>query len=399
MTKAVWILINPSHYHVIRAKAFNSKKDIELQIIQLRNVDADFPELLSQNFNEIKLHTIFSGDDYLNYSKKYVSNLIFKKLNEINPDIVLVNGWSIGGSTDAICWSALNNKKSIILSESNVFDFQRNFFKEWIKKRIISYTHGAIVGGINAFEYIHSLGMPKSLIVNYLNIVDNFHFSKKTKSYYQNKSIKYLNKKKVFLSAGRFIEKKNHLNMMRAFLFFLKQKNFNSEWVLIILGDGPLMNKYQSFIKKNNLKDFIFLKGSIKYTELPMWYQRADCFIHPSKTEQWGLVINEAMSAGCPILASNMVGSSKSLVQESINGFLFEPLSIESILSKLNLISKLDTMKLNQMGNQSLVIIKNYNQINLSKNFSKLLDKIKLIKTVSKISFFDYLIFYFLRGR
>ena len=399
MIKAVWVLINPSHYHAIRAKAFNSKNGLELQIIQLRNIDANFPELLSQNFDEITLHTIFSGEDYLKYSRQVVSNLLKKKLNEINPDVVLVNGWSIGGAIDTIYWSILNNKKIIILSESNIFDFKRNFFKEWIKKRIISYTHGSIVGGINAFEYIHSLGMPQSLIVNYLNIVDNSHFSKKSKLYNQDKLINYFNKKKVFLSAGRFIDKKNHLNMMHAFLFFLKQKNFNSEWVLIILGDGPLMNKYKLFIEKNNLKDFIFLKGSIKYTELPMWYQRADCFIHPSKTEQWGLVINEAMSAGCPILASNTVGSSKSLVRVSINGFLFDPLSIESILSKLNLISKLDTMKLNQMGNQSLIIIRNYSKINLSKNFSKLLEKIDFNKTVSKISFFDYLIFYFLRGR
>ena len=78
--KITWILINPSHYHIIRANAFNSDPKIKLEIIQLRDIDTEFPELLSQNFDEIKLHTIFSGEDYLKHSRKVVSNLLKKKV-------------------------------------------------------------------------------------------------------------------------------------------------------------------------------------------------------------------------------------------------------------------------------------------------------------------------------
>lgn len=55
------------------------------------------------------------------------------------------------------------------------------------------------------------------------------------------------------------------------------------------------------------------------------------CFVHASTSEQWGLVVNEAMAAGLPVLVSNRCGCAADLVREGVNGFTFDPYDVEEM--------------------------------------------------------------------
>jgi ubiquinone/menaquinone biosynthesis C-methylase UbiE len=92
-----------------------------------------------------------------------------------------------------------------------------------------------------------------------------------------------------------------------------------------LLGDGPLRSALNSQLSTLNLHGHVLLPGFKQYPDLPAYYGLAGAFIHASTTEQWGLVVNEAMASGLPVLVSNRCGCTSDLVQEGVNGFTFEP--------------------------------------------------------------------------
>jgi glycosyltransferase involved in cell wall biosynthesis len=65
--------------------------------------------------------------------------------------------------------------------------------------------------------------------------------------------------------------------------------------------------------------------GHIDYEELPTIYSRARCLVLPSMVEQWGLVVNEAVAAGLPVLLSDRCGAAADLLVEGENGYSFNP--------------------------------------------------------------------------
>jgi hypothetical protein len=73
------------------------------------------------------------------------------------------------------------------------------------------------------------------------------------------------------------------------------------------------------------------MPGFKQYDELPVYYGLAGAFIHASTVEQWGLVVNEAMASGLPVLVSNRCGCAADLVREGVNGFTFDPYNVEQL--------------------------------------------------------------------
>lgn len=75
----------------------------------------------------------------------------------------------------------------------------------------------------------------------------------------------------------------------------------------------------------------VFFPGFRQIDELPRFYAHAGCFIHPALEEPWGLVINEAMACGLPVLSSNNVGAAEELVDDDVNGWKFDPANVEEL--------------------------------------------------------------------
>jgi glycosyltransferase involved in cell wall biosynthesis len=85
------------------------------------------------------------------------------------------------------------------------------------------------------------------------------------------------------------------------------------------------MPEVKRFIEDAGLADSIHLPGWVTFEDLPAYYGLAGAFVHASTREPWGVVVNEAMAAGLPVIVSNRCGSAAELVREGRNGFAFEP--------------------------------------------------------------------------
>jgi glycosyltransferase involved in cell wall biosynthesis len=101
----------------------------------------------------------------------------------------------------------------------------------------------------------------------------------------------------------------------------------------------------------------VYFPGFRQIEELPRFYAHAGCFIHPALEEPWGLVINEAMASGLPILSGDNVGAAEELVDDGVNGWKFDASDVESIANCLSNVAALDAAQRMAMGAASTKIL------------------------------------------
>ena len=93
--------------------------------------------------------------------------------------------------------------------------------------------------------------------------------------------------------------------------------------------------------------------------ELGAYYGLASAFIHAPVVDQWGLVVNEAMAAGLPVLVSTGAGAAEDLVKEGVNGFTFDPSDAGAIADAMSRISRPEAA-LRQMGRKSSELVESW---------------------------------------
>jgi 1,2-diacylglycerol 3-alpha-glucosyltransferase len=277
-------------------------------------------------------------------------------LEQARPDVVAVNGWNNFGSLIAARCCLRRGLPMIVLSESARHDEPRTWWKEFIKRRIVDLYSAALVGGHRHVEYLVELGMPRERIFTGYDVVDNEYFRERTDEVRGRKSEvrkKYGLPENYFLASARFIPKKNLPRLMRAYREYRQRSSAFAEatadrevrdqrsevgegsapWDLVILGDGPLREALNSQLSTLNLHGHVHLPGFKRYDELPVYYAFAKAFVHASTTEQWGLVVNEAIASGLPVIVSERCGCVPELVQD--NGFTFDPNDEHELASRL----------------------------------------------------------------
>ena len=128
---------------------------------------------------------------------------------------------------------------------------------------------------------------------------------------------------------------------------------------IAFVGDGPLRSELTQYARTHQMTDVHFL-GFRNQTEIGSCYAMADMLVLPSSLETWGLVINEAMCFGLPIIASDRVGAAADLVRHDDNGFVY-PVGNISALSECLRLALGDETKRIEMGRRSTAVIENWN--------------------------------------
>jgi 1,2-diacylglycerol 3-alpha-glucosyltransferase len=260
----------------------------------------------------------------------------YSALEQANPDVVAVNGWNNFGSLVAANCCMDRGIPMVVMSESARGDAPRTWRKEIIKRRIVDFYSAALVGGQRHVEYLIELGMPRERIFTGYDVVDNDWFARRAieirnshlRRGYGGQAAFEIRKKyrlpeNYFLASARFIEKKNLPSLIRAYAEYREKWKGETPWDLVLLGDGPLRDTLNTQLSTLNLHAHVHLPGFKQYDELPVYYALANAFVHASTTEQWGLVVNEAIASGLPVIVSERCGCVPELVRD--NGFTFDP--------------------------------------------------------------------------
>ena len=292
-------------------------------------------------------------------------------LEQARPDVVAVNGWNNFGSLISANCCVHRGVPVVVMSESSRQDEHRTSWKEAIKRRIAGLYSAALVGGQRHVEYLAELGMPRERIFTGYDVVDNRYFRHKAEEVRSQRSEvrqKYVLPENYFLASARFIEKKNLARLVQAYAEYRRRSevrsqksevgNDNAPWDLVVLGDGPLKADLCRLISDLRLNEHVHLPGFKPYEELPFYYALANAFVHASTTEQWGLVVNEAIASGLPVIVSNRCGCAPELVNG--NGFTFDPTNEDELATRLLEMASLSDEERKQLGDNSYRIAANF---------------------------------------
>ena len=289
-------------------------------------------------------------------------------LDRCKADAVVIAGW---GSTDAracLSWCKRKGALAIVMSETRYVDGERVWWKERLKRRLVRQFDAGLVGGRSHRDYLGTLGIPTERVAYGYNVVDNEFFTEQVarKEHLQSEGPE----RNYLLSSNRFLKRKNLAALLRAFGQG-KIRTQSHPWSLILLGDGEESESLMSLCAELSLKTAqcapwelehsekvdVFFPGFRQIDELPRFYALSRAFIHPALSEPWGLVINEAMAAGLPILSSTNVGAAEELVDNQVNGWLFDPSQDETIQDALIELFNAPAEQLYKMGQQSQKIL------------------------------------------
>jgi glycosyltransferase involved in cell wall biosynthesis len=327
LSSACWLLPDLGHYHHPRIQAAAASGSAQAYILEIH----DRP-----GFAEFRY---VPGTDAA-YAVEHVRDSIAASLDRLRPSVVFINGWAERGAFAGLRWCQRTGTPAVVMSESSRTDsiwddrqpdpgrpIRRPWWRDAVKRRIVRQFSAALVGGAPHREYIVDLGVPPDRVFDGYDVVDNDYYAARADAARADTPAlraKYALPEHYFLASARFIPKKNLARLVRAFAAYRSAAGPDA-WHLALLGDGPEKPELLRLIDEFNLADAVHLPGFKPFADLPTFYGLAGAFIHASTTEQWGLVVNEAMAAGLPVIVSRTCGCAPDLVTDEVTGFTFDP--------------------------------------------------------------------------
>ena len=245
---------------------------------------------------------------------------------------------------------------------------KRTLIVRTIKNLIIHQVDGLWLPSDDYDESFIKLVPKHTLLFHGYNCIDNQLFRFK-----QKRDMNFT----TIICVARLVPIKNIDNLLKAWKVIEKNQ---PDYKLVIIGDGPEFVSLNELTLKLDLKNVVFL-GAVNNSDIPTYFYNAAAFVLPSLSESWGLVVNEAMAAGLPILISNKINASNALLREMVNGFSFDPMDVANIAEKIMAFISLDLERKRLMSNNSLKIIGRMDYENMGNELFAAVNRINKIKT------------------
>lgn len=384
--KAAVLFDNLGPYHVARLKAAAGVADVVAVEFGGQSVNYAWADSRA----DFKVFTLNPSGTSWEMSPKDFKGRLYEVLDRECPDIVFIPGWATPGPLFALKWCLKKGTPAVIMSESTPWDAPRVYFREWIKSRIVSLGASAFVGGMPQRDYMIQLGMPAERIFTGYNMVDNDFFI--THSDFQRRKLldtQSDSRRPYFLASSRFIYKKNLFFLLDAYAGYVESLASSAElstpWPLVLLGDGELREPLLEHARKLGLdmeftapweggetphpRGCVYFPGFRQVNELPRFYAEAGAFVHASMSEQWGLVVNEAMASELPVLVSKPCGCAIDLVKEGENGYTFVAFGSSALSNLLLKIYLMDPSSRKKMGQRSRSIVSQWGAEHFAEGF------------------------------
>lgn len=368
----------PFYYHAPLYRQLASSSEIDLSVYYcsdevLRGKDIEKTYMVKGRL---------AGNDILNgYKNKFIKNYspfpsyltwpfglmnfgIWQEIKNNKFDAVILQSW-----TNLTWWVAffacLKFKTPVLfMTDANILsEATRSALKKKIKKLILGFLFKRIAGFLTTGkaneEFYKYYGVsPKKMIRFYFSWGYKDFFAKaqqlKCKRDIVRKSLGIEKDDFLVLYVGRLAKEKNPGIILEAFKT-LRNKNKK----LIFVGDGPLHQEISQQIKIEKIEGVSIL-GFQDRNKIGDFYVAADALVLPSSSETWGIVVNEAMCFGLPIIASDQVGATVDLLKNGKNGYIFIAGDVKGLANAINNLIDLSLGDRLSFGEKSSQIIKEW---------------------------------------
>lgn len=276
-----------------------------------------------------------------------------KILSKEKPDAVIVTGFS--PATIKIFARRLLKGTPYTIFSGTIERGKRNqnFIRTIERKLLCRFASSFVAYGNMAKKYLVKTGAPEQSVFIGRNTVDTTFFAEQTETI--RKQITNADNKTHFTYLGYLVPRKNVQVLLHSIKIVAEKRR---DFVLDILGDGISLNELKKYVADNKLDDVVNFHGYLQKNEIPAFLAKSRAMLFQTDFDIWGLVLNEAMAAGVPCLASPNAGATYDLIDEGKTGFMVDFKDTALVTEKIFWLLE-HPAEAEQMGKNAAAFIRN----------------------------------------
>jgi glycosyltransferase involved in cell wall biosynthesis len=348
--RVAYLLMHPIQYQTPLLQRLAREKEIELTVFYRSDrglaatddpgfgIEVKWDVDLLSGYQSIFLPA-FGSYRSISFFRPFTYGLA-RQLRRRQCEVLWVHGYGYAYHLYACLLGRLLGLKVLVRDEAHRLSRKRTGLLE-LRARIVfeflkRVTSCFLAIGSANFDYYVSRGVGRDRISLVPYTVNNSEFSPDTKDSRRIAKSKVLAELKIpeprtiVLFAGKLQMRKRCRDLVEAFLG-IDVSALPCPPLLVVVGEGAERINLEAQITREGRRSDVRFLGFRNQSDLPRLYQAADIFVLPSEKEPWGLVVNEAMSAGCAIIASSEVGASRDLIDNGKNGYTFAAGDVSSL--------------------------------------------------------------------
>ena len=345
----LWPRFGP--YHLARLRAVDARcraERAELVAVEVARHDALYPWAEAVAAEPFRRARALPDATVELAAPADVRAAVTRVLDEADPDAVAFPSYATPDARAALRWCRRRRRAAVMLFDSRAEDAPRSPMKEAVKRVLVAQADAALVAGTPQAVYLEALGMPPERTFRPVDVVDNAYFRDGAEA-------AGVAERAGFLSVNRMVARKNLGALVEAYRRYRAAALARGAepWPLVLVGDGPERAALEA-----SAPEGVTFTGARPVEALPALYARAGCYVHPAAVDPWGLVVNEAMATGLPVVVSRGAGCAPDLVDG--NGWTVGPGDLDGLAARLAEVAEMAPEAREALGARSLQIIAGY---------------------------------------
>lgn len=308
-------------------------KACSVRFFQIAETDTDRTSLsgVDMSYHSYPFELMFKGAYGLIPTHRLVRKL-FSSVWHTDADLILLPGYHRPEYWAMLLAAVLKGKKRAVFCDSTIYDQPQSFVKGLLKRLFFSFCDGFFSYGERGRSYLIHYGAPSHKVFQRCQAAALPHGYSMEHSLQQRIALAPSADTPRFLYVGRLSPEKSLDVLLKA---FVQVRQALPAAKLVLVGSGQQRQELADLSSSLGLDDVVLFAGSMDTAALAIEYAKASCLVLPSFSEPWGLVVNEALSYGCPVVVSHRCGCVPELVEGKPTGFVFEAGNVDELASKL----------------------------------------------------------------